>query len=390
MMQVGRRALLGAAAAAPILGAGRRARAAAEPLRLGAVLSVTGANSFNGDPEDKTLRQYVEMINGQGGVDGRRIELTIYDDSADAAKTNTFTRRLIQQDKVSVILGPSLTGPTLGIIPLVEASHVPTLSYGGGSAIIDPVRPYVFKVVQTDRLGALKIMGELKERGIKTIGLMADTGGYGKTARPVMMGVAKENGIAIGADETFGYNDTDMTPQLTHARQAGVEALVILSSTEVPATIARNCHQLGMTIPLYVTAGQATFEFVKAAGAVGNGIRLPTSAVLVADQLPESKPERKPALAYIKAFEDRWKMKASTFGGFAYDSLMLALDAVKRTGSTDPVKLRDAIEQTKDFVGVTGIFNMSPTDHAGLGLESYSMAEIRDGRFVLAPPPKAG
>jgi ABC-type branched-subunit amino acid transport system substrate-binding protein len=137
-----------------------------------------------------------------------------------------------------------------------------------------------------------------------------------------------------------------------------------------------------MTLPLYTTHSQASYEFIRIAGDAAHGIRLPTPALLLADSLPANDPQKKVTVEYKSAFESKYKIDVSTFGGYAYDGLMIVLDAVQRSGSTEKEKLRQAIEQTKGFVGVSGIFNLSPTDHNGLDASAFRMVEIQNAKFA--------
>src|SRR5260370_19146046 len=136
-----------------------------------------------------------------------------------------------------------------------------------------------------------------------------------------------------------------------------------------------------MKIPLYASQGQASYEFIRLAGAAGEGMRVPSPALFVADQLPDSNPQKAISLAYKTNFESRFKLDVSTFGGYAYDGLMMGLDATKRAGSTDKEKVRDALEATNGLVGISGVYNMSPTDHAGLDEGAFRMFRIKDVKF---------
>jgi branched-chain amino acid transport system substrate-binding protein len=131
-------------------------------------------------------------------------------------------------------------------------------------------------------------------------------------------------------------------------------------------------------VPLYHSHGSASKQFITGAGAAAEGVRLPAAALLVASQLPGGDPQKAPSMAYTKAYMDRYHDDVSTFGGHAYDALMLLVEAIKRAGSTDPAKVRDALESTRNFVGLDGIFNMSPTDHGGLDSASFKMVEVHN------------
>jgi branched-chain amino acid transport system substrate-binding protein len=150
-----------------------------------------------------------------------------------------------------------------------------------------------------------------------------------------------------------------------------------------PAIVTRNYRQVGLTLPLYQSHGVASKEYIKLSGPAAEGVRLPGAALLVADLLPEGDPQKPVAIGYGKAFGDKFKTEVSTFGGHAYDGLMLAVNAMKVAGSTDKAKVRDALEATKGYVGADGVFNMSATDHMGLDLSAFRMLEIRNGDWTL-------
>ncbi|MCI3208679.1 MULTISPECIES: ABC transporter substrate-binding protein [Pandoraea] len=357
---------------------------AADPIRIGAVVSATGAASFLGDPEQKTLNQYVEKINAAGGILGRQVVLTVYDDGSDANTANAMAKRLILQDKVDLILGASTTGSTMAMAPLSSANKVPTVSLAAATVIVDPVKPYVFKVPHSDTMAAEKVLEDMKQHGITRVALLSDTGGFGKSGRNETIKAAKRLGLTIVEDQSYGERDADMTPQLTKARAANPQAVFVFGTGQAPAIIAKNFHQLGLSVPLYMSHGQASAEFIRIAGAAAEGVRMPSPALLIAEQLSTNDPQRQVSLEYKLAYETKYKQDVSTFGGYAYDGLMMAADAIKRAGSTDKAKVRDALEQTKNFVGVSGVYTMSPTDHMGLNSSAFRMVEIRGGRFVAA------
>lgn len=357
----------------------------AADVKIGAVLSVTGPASFLGEPEDKTLKMYVEEINAKGGVNGDKISLVIYDDGGDAAKARTFAQRLIEEDKVVAQVGGSTTGTTMAMVPVFEDAKKPFISLGGAVVIIDPVKKYVFKTPHTDKMACEKIFADLKQRNLTKIGLISGQGGFEKSMRDECLKVAPKHGLEILADESYGPKDTDMTPQLTNIKgKAGLQAIVNPGFGQGPAILTRNYKQLGITVPLYHSHGVASKKFIELAGDAAEGIRLPAAALLVGDKLPDSDPQKKVVVAYKKTFEDKAKQEVSTFGGHAYDGLMILVEAMKRAGTnTDAEKIRDEIEKTKGFVGTGGIVNMSATDHLGLDLSAFRMLEVAKGDWKL-------
>jgi branched-chain amino acid transport system substrate-binding protein len=358
--------------------------AAQEPIRIGSFVSATGPASFLGDPEQKTLEMYVERINNSGGVAGRKLQLIVYDDGGDADKARTFAKRLLEQDKVDVIVGGSTTGTTMAVIPLVEQAQTPFVSLAGAVGIVEPVRKWVFKTPHTDRMACEKIFEDMRTRKLSKLALISGAGGFDKSMRGECLKVAGKYGVEIVADESYGAADNDMTAQLTKIKATpGVQAVLNAGFGQGPAIVTKNYKQLGLTMPLYQSHGVASKEFIKLAGDAAEGVRLPAAALLVAGILPGDDPQKRVVVAYQRDYESKYESDVSTFGGHAYDGLMLVVEAMKRAGGADKAKVRDAIESTHGYVGTGGVVNMSPTDHMGLDLTAFRMLEVRNGNWVL-------
>ncbi len=357
---------------------------AAADVKIGSVLAVTGRASFLGDPEEKTLKMYVDQINAAGGLLGEKIQLIVYDSAGEAEKARTFATRLIEEDGIIAMVGGSSTGETMAMIPLFEEAKIPFISLAGGIVIIEPVKPYVFKTPHTDRMACQKIYADMTARGISKIGLISGSGGFEKSMRAECMNVAKASGIEILADETYGPQDNDMTPQLTNIRNtAGVQAVLNPGFGQGPAIVTANFKQLGINVPLYQSHGVASRKYIELAGDASEGVRLPASALLIAENLPDDDPQKPVVVNYKKAFETTWNEPVSTFGGHAYDGLFILVEAIKRANSLETSKIRDEIEKTKGFMGTAGLVNMSPSDHLGLDLTAFRMLEIVKGNWTL-------
>jgi len=358
---------------------------AQEPIRIGSFLSVTGPAAFLGDPEQKTLELYVEKLNAAGGVLGRKLELVVYDSAGDAEKARTFAKRLIEQDKVDLIVGGSTTGETMAVVPLIEQAGMPFISLAGAVVIVEPVKKWVFKTPHSDRQACERIFVDMKARGTTRIALISGAGGFDKSMRAQCMQVAKAHGIEIVADESYGAGDTDMTAQLSKIKNTpGVQAVLNCGFGQGPAIVTKNYKQLGIAAPLYQSHGVASKGYIQLAGDAAEGVRLPAAALLVAEALPDSDPQKKVVLGYKRDYESRYKSDVSTFGGHAYDGLMIAVEALKKAGGTDKATVRDAIESVRGFMGTAGAFNYSPTDHVGLDVAGFRMLEIRKGDWTLA------
>ncbi len=353
-------------------------------IKIGSVLSLTGPADYLGDNALRTFQLYIDKINASGGVLDKKLELVVYDDGSDANKANSFVKRLIESDQVDLLIGGSTTGTTMAMVPLVEKVGIPFISLGGAGVIVDPVKHWVFKISQTDRMIAERVLEDMKKRNITRIGLLSETTGYGQSGRKEVLALAPEYGITLGADETYGAKDTDMTVQLTRIKAVqGLEAVFVFGVGQAPAIVTKNYRQLGIKMPLYHAAGVASGEFLTLAREAAEGVRLPSPALLVASELPENDPQKVLLLDFQKAYKERYGMPPNTFGGYAYDALMLAVDAMNRAKSTERNAVRDAIEKTSGLVDTAGVIHMSPTDHLGIDMSGFRMIEVYEGRWRL-------
>lgn len=356
---------------------------AQEPIKIGAFLSVTGGASFLGEPQAKTLRLYVDKINAAGGVLGRKLQLVIYDSQGDARQAVTFVRRLIEDDKVDFLIGGSTTGETMAVAPMVEQAGIPFFSMAGASVVVEPVKKWIFKTAGSDRMAVERIYGDMVKRSFKNVGLIAGSGGFDQSCRLEAKNLASKFGITIVADETYAPTDTDVTPQLTRISSAKVDAILSCGFGAPTVITVRNYKQLALKFPFYFTHGVGSQQFVDGASGAADGVRVPVSAVLVADELPASDVQRNVVQNYAKEYKAAFNERPAAFGGFAYDALQIILEAVKRAGSTDKQKVRDEIEKTNNFVGLNGIFNISATDHMGLKADAFRLTEIVRGEWKL-------
>jgi branched-chain amino acid transport system substrate-binding protein len=380
-MKTSKFAVFAAAFAGAIFGSVSLASA---DVKIGSVLSVTGPASFLGDPEKRTLEIYVEAINAKGGINGQKIQLVVYDDGGDANNARTFATRLIEEDKVVAVVGGTTTGSTMAMIPAFEEAQIPFISLAGAVQIIQPVRKWVFKTPHTDTMACEKIFADIKRRKLSKVALISGSGGFDKSMQAECVKVAPNNGMTIAHQESYGPRDTDMTPQLTNIKsKADVQAVINPGFGQGPAIVTRNYRQLDIKLPLYQSHGVASKQFIELAGPAAEGVRLPAAALLVADKLPAKDPQKKVVVDYKKTYEERTKQDVSTFGGHAYDGLMILVEAAQRAKSWDRAKVRDEIEKTKGFIGTGGIVNMSPTDHLGLDLSAFRMLEIKNGDWTL-------
>lgn len=357
---------------------------AAGTIRIGGLFAVTGPASFLGEPEKKTLEMLVSQANAKGGIGGMKVEAVIYDTMGDATKAVQLATKLIRNDKVSVIVGPSTTGESMAIIPVVEKERIPLISCAAGIKITEPVKKWVFKTPANDYVAAEKILNHAAKNKIKSIALLTVTDGFGSSGREQIKVLAARKGFTVVADEVYGPKDTDMTAQLTKIRGIKPDAIICWGTNPGPAVVTKNVKQLGIKIPLYMSHGVASKKYIELAGAdAAEGVMLPAGKLAIFDALPKNDPQQKLLREYNTAYKNQFGVEASTFGGYAYDAFLLIENAVKNTNSAEPAKLRDGIEQTKRLVSVSGIFNMSPNDHNGLDLSAFEMVRVTNGDWMM-------
>ena len=355
-----------------------------EPVKIGALFSVTGPASFLGAPEEKTAQMLVEKINAGGGINGQKLALVVKDTAGSPEKAVSFAKQLIEEEKVLAIIGPSTSGETMQIKAICEENRVPLVSCAAAETIVNPVAKYVFKSPQKDSQAVTWIYRTMKEMGLTNIAILSSSDGFGAAGKKQLEDAAKTEGIGIMADEVYDKQVTDLTDVLTKVKgNSSVQALVNWSIVPAQSIVAKNMKQLGLNLPLFQSHGFGNLKYVQQAGVAAEGTLFPAGRLLVVEELPDSHPQKQVLAAYKKDYESRYKEDVSTFGGHAYDALMIVVEGLKKAGAPDREKVRDAIEGLQGFIGTAGVFNFSPTDHTGLDLNAFEMLTVKDGKFAI-------
>ncbi len=354
-------------------------------IKIGGLFAVTGPASFLGDPEKKTLEMLVADINAKGGVNGQKLEAVIYDTTGNESKALQLATKLIKNDKVVAIIGPSTTGESMAVLALTEKEKIPLISCAAGIKITEPAkdRKWTFKTPANDHIAVEKILQYADRQKQKNLAILTVTDSFGSSGREQLKATAAQKGFKIVSDETYGPKDTDMTPQLTKIRGSQAQALIVWGTNPGPAIITKNIRQLGVKMPVYMSHGVASKKYIELASpAAAEGIMLPAGKLAVYDALPKSDQQQKLLKDYDAAYKKAYGTEASTFGGYAFDGFMLLVNAIKTKGATS-AQIRDGLEQTKKLYSVSGVFNMSPADHNGLDLSAFEMVKITRGDWAL-------
>ena len=351
--------------------------------RVGGTFSTTGPASLVGDPEAKAVQMCVNQINREGGIKGRKINLTWYDDGGDVRKAMANVRRLVEDDKVHLLVGPSTTGATMAVIPQVEQAQIPLISVAGGTVITTPPKKWIFASSYTDRLVIEGVYSELKARGLTRVGLLSGSGGFDQSCRGSAKALAPAAGLTIVADELHGEGDTDMTAQFANLRKADAQVVLYCGFGASTSIVARNHKRLEVRQPLYMTTGAALKQFIRGAEGAAQGVRVGAFAVLVPEQLPAGHPQKQISEDFVKQYTTTYNDEVSIFASAGYDACLIMRDAMMRADSPDPAKLRDAIETTKELKATAGVVNMSPSDHLGLNSSDILILEVDGANWKL-------
>ncbi|HOT45427.1 MAG TPA: ABC transporter substrate-binding protein [Spirochaetota bacterium] len=352
-----------------------------ETIKIGAIFAVTGPASFLGAPEAKTAQMMVDEINNSGGVNGKHLKLIIKDSAGNPEKAISFAKQLIEEEKVFAIIGPSTSGETMKIKTICEDGKTILISCAAAEVIVNPVARYVFKSPQKDSHAVQKIFEVMKKKGITRIGIVSSNDGFGIAGKEQLEKIAPAQGIQILISEVYDKKATDLTGVLTKLKAKNVQAVVNWSIVPAQSIVAKNMKQLNMNAPLFQSHGFGNIKYVKEAGEAAEGIIFPCGRLLIAESLPANHPQKSLLMKYKKDYESKYGEDASTFGGHAYDAMLVLIEGIKKAGS-DKEKVRDAIENLKGVAGTAGIFNFSPQDHNGLDINAFDVLTVKGGKFV--------
>jgi branched-chain amino acid transport system substrate-binding protein len=381
MRLIGMCGVLGMALAAGLCGCERKTEA--PPIKVGAIFAVTGPAAYLGAPEAKTAEMLVNKMNQSGGVGGRKIQLILKDSGSNPATTISLAKQLIDEEKVLAIIGPSTSGESMAIKDLCQENKTILISCAAAETITSPVASYVFKTAPLDSDAIRWIFKTMKEKSIAKVGVMCSNDGFGMAGKAQLEKLAPGSGITIVIAETYDKQETDLSGVVTKLKGQDIQAVVNWSTAPVQSTIARTMKQIGLNVPLFQSHGFGNIKYAKDGGEAVNGTILPCGRILVAEVLPESHPQKAVLMAYKKDYEGQYKEDVSTFGGHPYDALLILTEGIKKAGSADREKVRDAIEGIKGLVGTAGVFSFSAQDHSGLNMDAFEMLTVKDGKFAL-------
>lgn len=363
-----------------------------ETIRIGVVVSVTGSASSLGEPERNTIQLFEEEF---GEIGGAEVEWIVEDDASDPTQAVTAVKQMIDRENVHAVVCCTVSPNSLAIIETIAGDEVPNISLAAAAQIVEPAaeREWVFKTPQNDALMVDVLTDHMLEQGIQSVAFLGFDDAYGEGGLAAFEQVIAEKPIEMTGRETFAREDTDVTAQLTQLSRDDPDAYLIWAIPPGADVAQQNLVDLGLEGAVYQSHGVANATFLELGGDAVEGTYLPAGKLLTTDDLPDDDPQKEVLLDYRDRYEEEYgEGSANTFGGHAYDAMLVLEGAVERAldGDADPSDveafrsaLRDEIEATSDLAGTGGVFSYSTDDHAGLDTDAVVMLEVSGGDWTL-------
>ena len=359
------------------------AASAQETLNIVAILATSGPASIYGGPTEKGLRLSIDNLPNKS-IAGRPVKLTVYDTEGNSTKAAQLYRRAVENDEAHVVIGPTTTGESLAILPIVNQLKVPTISGGSGEAITKPVTPYMFAMAVTDRLSAEAMVGGIKERGFKNVAVLHSLDALGQSGGNVAQELVKAAGLNVVMVETFGPQDTNMTPQLLRIREKNPDAIIVWSANPGPTIVVKNAAEMGLKKPIVLSVAQSSTAFVTQGGAAAEGVYIAAIPIVAPDVLLDNDPRKPIVTQFIKQYKDKYGQPPDQGAGHGLDAVLIVDAAAKSIkGPLTRESLRDAIEKVK-MCGSNGCRQVRADDHRGITKDSVVMMQVRNGAFAAA------
>ena len=354
---------------------------AKNPYKIGAVMPLTGYLSWLGEYMKKGAELKVEMINKTGGVNGRPLELIIYDDQSTPENATRLAQRLISKDEVIALQGTGSVPVSGAVASVANKFKVPVILQSGYSVGDKDV--FVFNNAHRTDFAMARPMMYFQKKGLTQVALLMPIGPLGELGSSMARKYAATYKINIIGEEKFDVKAPDVTAQLAKLRGLNPQAIMSFCTGEPAALVARNMGQMGMKIPVVVSHGNATAGFLKLVAQVPELVIVPSGKIMAPDSIPDADPVKKVVTEFAREYQKKYNEPANYFSGQQADAVALTAEALRLAKSDDPVKLRDAIEGIKNFPGCNGVYNMSPKDHHGTTMENMILLTVKDGKWQV-------
>lgn len=356
-------------------------------VRIGVVYSATGPTAVVGIPQKNTIALLPRKI---GNL---TVEYIHYDDASDATQTVQQVKKLLSEQNIDALIGPTGSPSAMGILPFIAEAGVPMLAPVGTPAVVLPMddkKRWVYKTTQNDGLIADALIAHMKKNGVRTIGFIGYNDPYGESWLKEITAQSKKAGLQLVATERYQRTDQSVTGQSVKLIAAKPDAILV-AGTGGPAVLPHaTLIDQGYKGKIYQTHGAATPDFIRLGGKKVEGALMAAGAMLVLDEISDRNPSKKVAQEYIAAYEKLYGNKPATFGANVYDAGLLLQKAVPEAAKKGKpgtpefrTALRDALENIKELVGTQGVYSMTPEDHSGFDQRGRVMMVLKDGAWKL-------
>ncbi len=374
---------------AAVLGVAMVASGAQAQVKIGVVTSATGPTAFVGVPQKNSVALLPKKVGDT------TIDYVYFDDASDPTQTVTTVKKLVTEQKIDALIGPSGSPNAMGVLEVIAEAQTPMLAPVGTTAVVLPMdakKRWVFKTTQNDDIIGDGLVAHMRKSGVKTLGFIGYNDPYGEAWYRAIVPILQKAGIALTANERYNRQDTSVTGQVLRLKSAAPDAVLVAGVAAAAALPQMQLVDVGYTGRIYQTHGAATDDFIRIGGRKVDGAIMAASMMLVLDQIPESNPAKKVAKEYVAAYEKMYGNRPATFGANVYDAGLLLQraipEALKKGKPGTPefrIALRDALESTRELVATQGVYTMTPADHSGFDERGRVMLTVKDGRWVLLP-----
>lgn len=353
---------------------------------VGVILSTTGPAASLGKPAANTVKLWPNHIAGQ------KLKIIEVNDNSDPTEASRLATKLITEDKVDVIVGSSITPPSIAVVEVAGRNETPVIALGGGNAIIEPQegpRKWAFKMAAPESISVDRAIAHMIKNHVKTVGVIAVSTSYGEGFLKAFSTQAPTKGLKITSVERYGAQDLSVTAQVLHIIAANPDAVYIFSFGTPGVLPQTELVKRGYKGKIYQTHGIANADFLRVGGKSVEGTFFAGPPVLVAEQLPDSDPTKKAGIEYVTKYEAKYGAGTrSLFGSTAWTALSwlqasvpVALKSAKPSTVKFRQALRDALENMHEVVSPEGVFNMSPKNHNGIDSRGQVMITVKDGKW---------
>ncbi len=362
-----------------------------KPIKIGALFALSGPAAFIGTPTKLVAEMAVAEINKAGGIQGRPLKLVMADTEGDPTKAVMAVKRLIEVEKVIALIGPTRTGTGMAIKPIVERARIPiVMTVGGDPVIMEGGRfgtaRYIFKAPQRSSTAVKKIYLYLKDHRLKRVAILTATDGFGQDGKRWLKKLAPKFGLTIVGEESFNPSDTDMSGQLRRLMTKKPQVIICWTIGPAGAIVAKDVKRLGIKVPLFQCHGLPGPKYIELAGPAAEGNLMPSTKLMAWKQLPDSDPQKPVIAHFVHLYRDVYDLDRAfpinTHSGYAWDAVNLLVLAMKKAGP-DPQRIRDELEKINGYVGISGIYRLSPKDHCGLDVDSMIIVKVENGKWKL-------